>query len=205
MRGALNTVVHGTSKEIDALEDLDDNVDALHGAVITYLGRLSKENLSDRQSEQLHDFLAAANYIESIGDMIETNLVEAGRSRLRADLQISETTQEVLSALNKKVIWATERAIHAIVSDDNESAREVAEAKGEINRLAARAEVHLSRRLSADEPNRLAMFRLESEIMEYLKRMYYFAKRIAKLVGEDDMNYLRERPESSPESEEVAV
>jgi phosphate:Na+ symporter len=190
MRDALKTVVHGTSREIDELKSMDDSVDVLHGAVVTYLGRLSQENLSDRQSKQLHDYLAAANYMESIGDMIETNLVDAGRRRLNANLRISRETEEVLIALNKQVTRATEQAIRAMVSNDKEIALQVAESKKEINRLAAAAEVHLSRRLAADEPNRLAMFRLESEILEYLKRMYYFAKRIAKLVvdgqpGED--------------------
>lgn len=205
MRGAFDTVIHGTNEEIDALEELDNNVDALHGAVVTYLGRLSQENLSDRQSEQLHDYLAAANYIEGIGDMIETNLVDAGRIRLQKNLQISQTTEDVLRDLNKEVVWATERAIRAIVANDKAIAAEVAEGKKEINRLADEAEDHLSRRLSADEPNRLAMYRLESEIMEYLKRMYYFAKRIAKLVGEDEMDYLHAPVVDSEEREEVAV
>ena len=205
MRGALDTIIHGSGDELDALEELDNNVDALYGAVVTYLGRLSQENLSDRQSEQLHDYLAAANYIESIGDMIETNLVDAGRSRLRANLKISPTTEAVLSALNKEVTKATERAIRAIVSNDKESAREVEEKKREINRLGAEAEVHLSRRLSADEPNRLAMYRLESEIMEYLKRMYYFSKRIAKLVEEDEMDDLQDPHHEGVEIEKVAV
>ncbi|MDP7016057.1 MAG: Na/Pi cotransporter family protein [Pirellulaceae bacterium] len=201
MRGAFDTAIHGSKEELDALAKLDDNVDALHGAVVTYLGRLSKENLSDRQSEQLHDYLAAANYIENIGDMIETNLVDAGFERLRAGLQISQATKDVLGALNKEVAWATERAIRAIVSEDIEAAREVSSAKGELNRLAAIAENHLSRRLSADEPNRLATFRLESEIMEHLKRMYYFAKRIAKLVREDEMAYLEKKHNAGSDDE----
>lgn len=205
MRGALDTVIHGSSEEIDALEALDDNVDGLYAAVVTYLGKLSQENLSDRQSEQLHDYLAAANYIESIGDMIETNLVEAGRIRLQMNLPISPATEEVLMALNKEVTRATERAIRAIVSNDKERAHKVAAAKQEINRLAAAAEDHLSRRLSAEEPNRLAMFRLESEIMEYLKRMYYFAKRISKLADGDYIDEVREPPAASVEREEVVV
>ena len=201
MRGAFETVIHGTSEQIDALEQLDNHVDALHGAVVTYLGRLAQENLSDRQSGQLHDYLAAANYIESIGDMIETNLVDAGRIRLRANLQISRETEDVLNALNREVTRAAERAIRAIVSNDSEIACEVAERKKEINRLARAAEDHLSRRLSADAPNRLAMFRLESEIMEYLKRMYYFSKRIARLAAEDVTVDVLETVENHVESE----
>ena len=91
------------------------------------------------------------------------------------------------------------------MSNDKESAREVAAAKPEINRLAARAEDHLSRRLAADAPNRLAMFRLESEIMEYLKRMYYFAKRVAKLIGEVETTSVAEPVEEGSPREEVAV
>ncbi|MCA9050452.1 MAG: PhoU domain-containing protein, partial [Planctomycetaceae bacterium] len=93
-----------------------------------------------------------------------------------------------------------ERAIRALVSNDLEAAKEVADAKQEVNRLSAEAERHLSRRLAADEPNRLAMFRLESELMEYIKRMYYFAKRIAKLVIEEDLNHVQ-----TPEEEETRV
>ena len=81
----------------------------------------------------------------------------------------------------------------------------MAEAKSEINRLAAKAEEHLSRRLAADEPNRLAMFRLESEIMEYLKRMYYFAKRIAKLVVGDELSDVHKKHEALPAKEEIVA
>lgn len=190
MRGAMDTVLHGSAEDIKTLEELDNNVDALHGAVITYLGRLSQENLSDRQSEQLHDYLAAANYMENIGDMIETNLLDAGKRRLRTNLDVSPKTEELLRALSKEVTRATERSIRAIVSNDLDSAREVTESKPEVNRLASIAEIHLSRRLTADEPNRLAVYRLESEIMEYLKRMYYYAKRIAILAAEDEMEFL---------------
>ena len=189
VRGALNTVIRGEEEELVKLEQMDNDVDQLHGAIVTYLGRLSQENLSDRQAEQLHDYLAAANYIENIGDMIETNLVDAGRERLEHHLEISEQTEHVLELLHRKVAWSVERAVRALVENDASIAAEVMSVKDEINLLAGEAEKHLSRRLAADEPQRLVAFRLESEIMEYLKRMYYFAKRIAKVVGEEDLAY----------------
>ena len=95
--GALKTVINGSEGALDSLERSDNDVDKLHGAVVTYLGLLSKENLTDRQSEILRGYLAAANYIENIGDMVETNLVDAGRQRLKDKLVISQSTQELLS------------------------------------------------------------------------------------------------------------
>ncbi|QDV81453.1 Na+/Pi-cotransporter [Stieleria magnilauensis] len=205
MRGALETVIHGSRQEIDALQDLDDHVDALHGAIVTYLGRLSQEQLTDRQSEQLHDYLAVANYLESIGDMIESNLIQAGRERIANHLTISEETEAVLKALNTEVIWATERAIRSVVSGDVEIAQEVSAAKSTINALSDKAERHLSSRLAAKAPNRLAMYRLESEIMEYIKRMYYFAKRIAKITMVDQAEGVVLQQPEAMERDEAAI
>jgi phosphate:Na+ symporter len=180
--GALKTVFHGSSDELNSLQKKDNDVDQLHAAIVTYIGRLSQENLTDSQSEQLRDYLSAANYMESIGDMIETNLVDAGRQRLTANLAISPATEELLTDFHKRVCWAVEQTVTALVGDDSAIAEEVMNAKKEFSKLARTAETHLARRLAADEPERLATFRLESEITEYLKRMYYFARRIAKLV-----------------------
>ena len=59
---------------------------------------------------------------------------------------------------------------------------EILSAKQEVDRLATAADAHLARRLTAEEPNRLAAFRIESDLIENLRRIHYFAKRIAKLV-----------------------
>jgi hypothetical protein len=48
------------------------------------------------------------------------------------------------------------------------------------------------------------MFRLESEIMEYLKRMYYFAKRIAKLTSENNLGGNVAQPLEAEAQEETA-
>jgi phosphate:Na+ symporter len=76
-------------------------------------------------------------------------------------------------------------AVEAVTTLNTDLAEEVMAAKLDINRLANAAEEHLAQRLIADEPNRLATFRIETEIIEYLKRVYYFAKRIAKVVAND--------------------
>lgn len=182
VRRALPVVIEGSREDLDKLEAMDGDIDSLHEVIVAYLGSLSRESLSTEQSQLLHDYLLAANYFENIADMIESNLVVAGRNRLESRLAISRETEKRIEAIHHEVCWAIERSLRALVEHDTTIAQEVMAAKLEINQLVTEAEEHLSRRLSADEPNRLVAYRLESEIMEYLKRMYYFAKRIAKLV-----------------------
>jgi len=182
VREALGPVSQGTQEELDALRDMDNEVDGIHAGVINYLRQLSRENLSQEQSVQLNQYISAANYLENIGDMVESNLYEAGQERLARDLEISDSTQRVIKQLHEKVAWAVQRTVEALVAQDVRIAAEVTDAKGIISKMAEVAEEHLSERLAVDQPNRLHTFRLESEIVENLRRIYYFAKRVAKLV-----------------------
>lgn len=155
------------------------------------LSQLSLQNLTQRQSQHLYDDMATANYIENIGDIIETNLVESGLQRLENNLEISTSTEEKFKALHSKVCWAVEQAIKAVTASDKNLATQIEHAKPEINRLALEVEMHLSNCLTAQAPNRLTTFRLESELIEYLKCVYYFAKRIAKYVNGGEMHDIR--------------
>ncbi len=199
VREALSAVISGTTQDLTSLATMDDDVDALHGAIITYLGGLSQENLLQAQTEQLSKYMAVANNIENIGDIVETNLVEVGNQRIDQELRISESTQRLLKSLHDQVFWAVEASLEALNSSNKKLAEEVMAAKLEINSLVHNAETHLARRLIADDPNRLAAFRIESEIVEYLKRVYYFAKRIAKATVDADLIYKQVELDRVPE------
>lgn len=184
---ALPVISQGSREEIEALSEMDNEVDAIYARIVQYLGKLSQKNLLKGQSKLVQDYMAIANYLENIGDTIETNLVELGHKRLTGDFEISHSTNTMLQALHAKVFWTVERALLALAATDKHLAQEVMTAKLEVNELAARAENHLAERLVAAEPHRLDAFSLESEMIEYLKRIYYFAKRIAKITADADM------------------
>lgn len=59
-----------------------DEVDALHGHNITYLGEVSKSKLEDESTGELLSLMTVVNDLEAIGDIIETNLVSLGLVRL---------------------------------------------------------------------------------------------------------------------------
>ena len=199
VRQALPTVFDGSAEELSALAEMDDNVDSLHAGIVTYLGQLSQENLLGKDAQQLSDYMAVANHLENIGDMVESNMVEAGSERLAQNLRMSEATQEMLIALHDRVCWAIDNAVEAIFTENQDLAEAVLAAKLEINRLALDAEEHLAERLTADEPNRLPIFKMETEIIEYLKRVYYFAKRIAKITADSKLVFRQVSLEPIPE------
>lgn len=200
VRRAGPAAARGSRTHLLALARLDDDVDSLHAAVVGYCGGLSRQTLTARQTEMLGDSITIANQLEAIGDMIETNLVRVGIERVEAGVEMSEATEKVMGELHDKVCGAVQDAVTAVERADLDLARLVIERKPSINAAADRADHHLARRLVASESDRVVLFRLESEIIEYLKRVYYFAKRIAKALVTEDMA----EPDAGPDTDSDA-
>jgi phosphate:Na+ symporter len=102
-------------------------------------------------------------------------------------VSISEETRAMLRKLHDIVSTTAELAIDAVMENDERAAQEVIAMKADIGRLMESAAMHESRRLVADAPNRLAAYTLEIDIIEKLKRIYYFAKRMAKAVVPEEV------------------
>jgi phosphate:Na+ symporter len=187
MRQAIPAAAQGSQTDLRALADMDDDVDALHAAIVRYIGQLTEQStLDSKLTRQAADYLSAANYIENIADVIETNMVDVGLARLEQHVRVSPGTRELINELHDQVYRAIEQSLQALVESDGDLAEQAIAAKGEINALAQATQNYVALRLTAAEPNRVATFRLESELIEYLKRIYYFAKRIAKLTAGTD-------------------
>jgi len=187
-------VLSGSPADLDRVQGLDKEVDILHGAIVRYLGKVSQESLTPKETESLHDNLGAATFCENIGDVVETDLVHTGRERLKRNVRVSPKTQAMLSTLVEKVVWALETATEALNRTDPSLASQVVDAKEDVNRLADQMSERLVQRLIAEDPHRTSTFQIESQLIEHFKRIYYLAKRIAKLVAEADVADSRALP-----------
>ncbi|MCL1601570.1 MAG: Na/Pi cotransporter family protein [Actinomycetia bacterium] len=169
--------------DIDTMADVegrDDEVDELHGLVLEYLGRISQEKLSEDSSAELVDLLEATNALEAIGDLVETNLIALGYEKIEASVTVSRETRSLIERYHQLVVEAFEMALVAVIQKDQGAARTVTGMKREIRSLEDEIMAHQNERLVADEPNRVATYRFELDLVTNLKRVYYFARRIAR-------------------------
>ena len=180
MRAILPAIFAGTKEPLDAVAKMDDRVDALHGQILTYLGRISQGALTEEQTEEFLKLMEAVNDLENIGDIIETNLVTLGTTKVDRQFRISESTREVITEFHTAVSRAVEAAVQAVTQKSPDAARIVVEMKKEINALADSAAIHQAHRLVAEEPNRIPAYTMEMDVIQNLKRIYYFAKRMAR-------------------------
>lgn len=190
-------VLSGAPADLDRIQDLDTEVDILHRAIIHYLGQVSRQSLTEAQTELLHDYLGIATSYENIGDVVETDLVHTGRERLERNVRVSSNTEAILSTLAEKVVWALKTATEAVDRADRSLALQVIDVKEDVNRIANQMSERLVERLVAEAPHRTSTYRAESQLIEQFKRIYYLAKRIAKLVAESNVGDRAEQPVAS--------
>lgn len=174
----------GTGSQLRHVAAMDADVDALHGAIVDYMRRVGGHPLSESQMDRYVRLLAMTNALENIGDIIETDLVGLGLRRIEGSVSVSPPTQSLILDLHARARDAVALAVAAAVEGDTEKARRVVSMKKGVAALAHHAAEHGAHRLTADEPNRLRAVTREMELIERLRRIYYFAKRIARGVLE---------------------
>jgi len=178
----LPAIFHGENEDLIEVKSMDEGVDLLHGWIVSYLGRLSQENLTEGVSQELLSIMEAANDLEAVGDIIETNLVVQGLGRLDEGVVVSEMTQKVLNDFNVMVLRGFDLALQAVSQRSREAAQAVVDMKGDVNQMADSVSLHEVQRLLAKEPRRLETYALEVDVLKNLKRVYYFSKRMARGV-----------------------
>ena len=186
VKDMMPAVLTGSKENLNELADLDNAVDILHGKIITYLGKISRKALTAEQSSIFLGLMEAANDLENIGDIIETNLVALGDKRISQNISVSRATQSVLENFHEQVLDAVQKSIKAVIENDQKAALDVIDKKTEITRLGTEASLHQAERLVAEEPGRLQAYTLETDIIEKLKGIYHFARRMAKNVVSEE-------------------
>ena len=179
-------ILSGNRKTLIDIRDQDEEVDLLYDQIIDYMGRISKGTLSNNQMQDFLQLMSAVNQLENIGDTIETNMVDLGFSRLDAGFSISEPTEKVLSDFQHVVSRSVSNAIQAVSQNNQNAAQLVIDMKQEIINMVNSATEHQAERLVAEEPNRIAAYTIEVDIMEKQRRIYSFAKSMAKSVIPDE-------------------
>ncbi|MCU7959609.1 MAG: Na/Pi cotransporter family protein [gamma proteobacterium symbiont of Bathyaustriella thionipta] len=179
-------ILGGDRESLNAVANLDDKVDILYEQIVDYLGQISKRSLTDQQMQDFLRLMAAVSNLENIGDVVETNMVTLGKERIEAGFSISQPTKEVLNGFQDLIKKAVDGAIQAVSQSNKAVALSVIAMKQKVNFLAESAAQHHARRLVVDEPNRIIAYTIEVDIIEKQKRIYYFAKRMAKTVLTED-------------------
>ena len=79
---------------------------------------------------------------------------------------------------------ALKAAVRAVVEEDKDFANRVILMQDDINRLVEKADLHQAKRLVSEDSGKFEAYSVEVDIIEKLKRIYKYAREMAKTVVE---------------------
>ena len=167
------------------LEDIarrDDEVDILEEEILNYLAKIRRGQITEQESLELQGLMMATDNLESLADVIETDLVSLARKAADVKSSSGEETRDILLTLYRTVVESVELAVHAVRDNDQKAARAVLMLKDKIRDQSEQLLARKATRLTAGDPDYLGLVRLEMAFVEQMRRIYTLAKRIAKVA-----------------------
>lgn len=182
---AMRAALVSRDADLDQLAH-DQGVHSLHMQILNYIRLLARAELTDSQSRQLESLLRIGDYFVSMDEIARLNMVAIGRERIKYGIVCGGETKRRLSTLFDQTRHAVQLTKSAVDDNDPQVASKVAKMKQDIEHRSLDVMDHLTARLFADSPKRAETFRIESDCIAQAKRLYYYAKRIARIVLADD-------------------
>ena len=168
--------------KFDQIAKMGDQVDILHTEITDYLRKLTVQNLTEKENNDLLRYLRVNETLERIGDVIESNLVEVGQEAIRNGITENETTREILRSLYEKIRHALGAVNAVVVEQDEIAAQDIVHMKDDIKQLVMRALRVQAQRLQTEGADNIDITKFEHELIDSMKRIYSLTKRIAKLT-----------------------
>ncbi len=173
-----------TARDRDMFEEatkMDDQVDLLHEHILSFLSRIGKGELTDKQDQEMFLLMGALDTMEGLGNVISVEFVGIGHKVLDGDIKASETMRAMLTNLYEVILEAFDGAVRAVKDNDQKAAQQVMALKAEINHQIQEALKHQSEKLAA-EKSRLPVLRVEMEALDHMRRVYTLCRRLVRTV-----------------------
>jgi phosphate:Na+ symporter len=167
------------SGDFTDLSQQNDQVVVLRDAVLGYLQRVGRGQLSDVESDEHARLVAATGDIESMSVAISRELAPLARVLKESGITPSDETRALLERLFETIREASQSALTALVDSDERAAQAVVARRDAVWNLASELHRQQAARLAQDDPERLLKHRVQVDILDKLHRVYSVAEHMA--------------------------
>lgn len=174
---AVPAILAGTKAEADQLGEAEDHIDRQHSAIVDFLEKLLEPGQSPDVSRMAIDLVEAADYLESIGDQVDREMIPLFQRHVEGGSTLSPQARKSLSAFAQAVSQELRHALRAVGGSDPVLARSVLDSKAQLRSLERAAIEPQVQSGQTDGPQWVLPSALERELTESLRRVYSLTRR----------------------------
>lgn len=171
LRDSMPALLANDRRTLGDIASRDDAVDMLHDAIKYYVTEITREPLEEEDRQWASSIMTAVINLEHIGDIIDKNLLETARKKIKAQVSFSAEGAEELNTLHRAVIDSFHRVQALLVSRRPQIAAQVIADKHAIRSLERSARERHLERLRTGLPDSVASSSLHLDTLRDLVRI----------------------------------
>lgn len=172
---------------IDHVRETDSKVDLLHRSIIPFLAKLSQSELTEKESRRCMNYMYIENEFESIGDVIDKNILALAEKKIKTKMFFSEEGFNEIETLLEILSKNFERLRVALEQEDLVLAKKIQEEYSNLDEEKYK-EMHIER-LHKGFNESIATSAVHLDLISYLNRINTHINYVAgKLLWLDSSN-----------------
>ncbi len=167
---------------IEGIEMREEKIDFLDEHIVKYLRQIGQQELSDRQIQEVYGMTSIVNDIESIGDIIEKNMIPLIAKKSALNTDFSDEGKEELDIFHTKVCKQISRLKDAFSELDPVIAKRIMLKEEKYTDLETIYRLKHLERLHEERLETVETHEIHMEIMDLLKQINVYTGNIAKTI-----------------------
>ena len=167
---------------VEGIEMREEKLDFLEEHIVLYLRKIGRQELSDHQIQEVYGMMSIVNDIESIGDIIEKNMIPLIAKKSALNTDFSEEGKEELDIFHTKICKQVSRLKDAFSELDPELAKRIMAKEEKNTDLETEYRTRHLERLHEEREESIETHEIHMELMDLLKQINVYTGDIAKTI-----------------------
>ena len=165
---------------IEGIVMREQKINFLQENIKDYLLKVAQQELTDEQSEEVYGMISIAKDMESLGDIIDRNMIPMIPKKQTLKSDFSEEGREELLIYHEKVCKQIHLLQEAFAERDPEKARKIMEKEKKYLDLESQYRVRHLERLRHQRKESLETHSVHMELMDLMKQIIVYSSNIAE-------------------------
>lgn len=165
---------------MEGIDMREQKIDFLDEKVREYLIKISKENISEQQSEEVYAMISITSDMESIGDIIHRNLVPLIAKKRTLCVDFSEEGKEELMIYHQKACKQLTLLEEAFAELNPDKAKEIMAGEKKYLDLESQYRIRHLERVLYEHRESSETHEVHMELMDMMKQIVVYSSNIAK-------------------------
>lgn len=167
---------------VEGIEMREEKLDFLEERIVKYLLKIGQQELSNRQIQEVYGMMSIVNDIESVGDIIEKNMIPLIAKKSALNTDFSEEGKEELDIFHTKVCKQVSRLKDAFSELDPDKAQRIMAKEEKYSDLESQYRTRHLERLHEEREESIETHEIHMELMDLLKQINVYLANIAKTI-----------------------